>query len=135
MTESINGDRSIISYTIKPSSSKLTEREDVLHGRTYKIKPSSHAMYITINDKDSKPYEIFIATKCPDSIAWLMTATRLISAVMRTGEDIQFIIDELKNVQDPAGSYFVKGRGHMPSVQAHIGHILETHVNYISKDQ
>ena len=128
-------DGKITSFAVKsedtPTTKLLTERNERLSGATYKIKPgnSDHAMYITINDKDGRPYELFINSKCPDSIAWLLTATRLISAVMRVSPDIQFVIDELKNVQDPRGAYFYKGLGHIPSVQAHIGLILEKHID------
>jgi len=108
----------------------VSERQDVITGKTYKIKPGNidHALYITINDLDGKPFEIFINTKCPKSISWMMTVTRMLSAIMRVEKDIRFIIDELKNIQDPEGGYFYKGMGHIPSVQAHIGHILEKHI-------
>jgi len=131
-------EKKIESYAVKDESKKiettskpqLDPREDRLRGATYKIKPgaSDHALYITINDRNGAPYEIFANSKCPASMAWLMTVTRLLSAVMRVSDDIQFVIDELKNVQDPQGGYFYKGMGHMPSVQAHIGHILERHM-------
>jgi len=108
----------------------IAERDDLLTGATYKIKPpiSEHAFYITINNLNNRPYEIFINTKCPDSIAWLMTITRMISAVMRVEPDITFLISELKNIHDPKGSYFYKRLGHVPSLQAHIGIILEHHI-------
>jgi len=131
-------EKKIVSYAVKDESKKietasrpqLIERGDILNGKTYKIRPggSDHALYITINDRNGAPYEIFANSKCPASMAWLMTVTRLLSAVMRVSDDIQFAIDELKNVQDPQGGYFYKGLGHMPSVQAHIGHILERHI-------
>ena len=113
-----------------PTVEPLADRAEILTGATYKIKPGSsdHAMYITINDRGGIPYEIFINSKCSDSLVWLMTVTRMMSAVMRVTDNLQFLIDELKNIQDPKGSYFYKGLGHVPSVQAHIGIILERHI-------
>jgi len=108
-------EKKIESYAVKDESKKIeTTSKPQLDPRE--------------NDRNGAPYEIFANSKCPASMAWLMTVTRLLSAVMRVSDDIQFVIDELKNVQDPQGGYFYKGMGHMPSVQAHIGHILERHM-------
>lgn len=109
----------------------LTEREESLSGATYKIKPptSDHAIYVTINDHNGKPYEIFVNTKCPTHHSWLSAVTRLISAIFRTGQDCSFVIDELKAVKDPSGGYFYPKMGYVDSVQAHIGIILERHIN------
>jgi len=115
-----------------PNSESKKERQDVMRGKTYKIKPDTfdHAIYITINDLEDKPFEIFINTKCPKSISWMMTVTRMLSAIMRVEDDLSFIIAELKNIHDPEGGYFYKGMGHVPSVQAHIGYILEKHIGH-----
>ena len=130
----------IIALTPQPVVQRLNEnlkRPDILHGKTYKIKPPvcDSALYITINnivlneDSDNKcihPFEIFIASKNMAEYQWVTAFTRVASAVFRKGGDVTFIVEELKSVQDPNGGYFSK-HGRMLSVVAEIGHILEKH--------
>lgn len=115
----------------------LLERPEEIHGKTYKLKThlSPHAMYITINntvvDGKTVPYEIFINSKDMQNFQWISALTRTASAVFRHGGDCRFLVDEWKNVFDPAGGYFHKS-GFMPSVVAHIGHILEKHLDSLT---
>lgn len=113
-----------------PPPTMPLEREEVLQGATYKIKnpASDHAIYITINNLNDRPYEIFVSSKCPESYSWLLTFTRMMSALFRTGIDPTFMIEELKGVIDPKGGYYAKGLGFIPSVQAHIAIVLEKHM-------
>lgn len=121
-----------------------TVRPDVITGKTYKIKPpTGAAVYITINDielpfadangKSKFPYEIFIASKDVEHQAWMSAMTRVISAVFRKGGEVQFLVEELKAIHDPKGGYFAKGHGYVPSLIAHIGIVLETHLSVSHK--
>lgn len=111
----------------------IAKREDVLQGKTYKLKTplSEHALYITINDvienRQHKPFEIFINSKAMDNFQWIVAMTRIMSAVFRKGGDVTFLIEELGLIQDPHGGYFKKGRW-MPSLVAEIGEIIEQHL-------
>lgn len=111
----------------------IAKREDVLQGKTYKLKTplSEHALYITINDViengQHKPFEIFINSKAMDNFQWIVAMTRIMSAVFRKGGDVTFLIEELGLIQDPHGGYFKKGRW-MPSLVAEIGEIIEQHL-------
>lgn len=111
----------------------IAKREDVLQGKTYKLKTplSEHALYITINDViengQHKPFEIFINSKAMDNFQWIVAMTRIMSAVFRKGGDVKFLIEELGLIQDPRGGYFKKGRW-MPSLVAEIGEIIEQHL-------
>jgi len=132
--------KKITSFQVKtvdtPSTpTALLEREGLLEGKTYKIKPpnSEHAVYITINDQDGKPYEIFLNCKCPESHSWFMATTRLISAILRTGHDPTFMVNELKDIADPKGGYFYPREGYIASIQAHIGLVLERHLCNLSE--
>lgn len=108
------------------------ERPESLNGKTYKIRPGSDAaaMYITVNyiknsDGTYYPFEVFINSKNVSHFSWVVSLTRMISGIFRSGGDFLFVLDELKTVHDPSGPYIVKGSGFMPSVPAHIGKILE----------
>jgi len=118
--------------------SPLLERDEVLVGSTYKIKTphSEHAMYITINDlvvnqgeegEHRRPFEVFINTKNMEHFMWIVTLTRIISAIFRKGGDVIFLVEELKAVFDPRGGYYKKGGVYMPSIVAEIGAVIERH--------
>jgi len=115
----------------KPEPLAAMKREDVLEGKTYKIKPpETTSLYVTINNDGEKPFEIFINSKDTQHFQWTTGLTRVISAVMRreSREDQKFLIDELKSVVDPNGGYWVKGK-YIRSIVSEIGMVLEQHMN------
>ena len=121
-----------------PSYHESHERPDVIRGKTYKIKPDEHAFYVTINDAqiDGKwrPYELFINTKDVQHFMWVMIFSRLVSAVLRKNGDYKFMVEEMKAIIDPAtGGYWKKGEGHVPSLIADIGNILEKHIQELER--
>lgn len=115
---------------------KPYERPYKIAGFTYKLKPPifKDALYVTINntqlpDGSYRPIEIFANSKNMDSFPWMVGLTRLASALMRQPMPFLFIIDELKDVFDPHGSYYIpNSQGKKAnSIVAHIGIILEEH--------
>ena len=115
------------------------KRPDMLVGSTYKIRTplTEHALYVTINDiilnpgtehELRRPFEIFINSKNMDHFQWIVALTRIISAVFRKGGDVTFLVDELRSVFDPRGSYCKKGSKYMPSLVAEIGDAIESHL-------
>ena len=115
------------------------ERPDIISGRTYKTKlpTSKHALYITINDMvmpngRRKPFEIFLNTKDPSKVEWMMGLTRMISAVFRRIDDPTFIVDELKVIHSTeTGHFSAKRKKFVPSLIAEIGEIIKDHLEYI----
>jgi hypothetical protein len=112
------------------ASPALIPRPAVLSGTTYKVKTpmSDHALYLTINDYEGKPFEIFINSKAMDHFQWIVALTRVLSAVFRHGGDVAFLVDELRSICDPKGGYFQKGGRFVPSLVAEIGDVLATHL-------
>ncbi len=108
----------------------LAMRDDILPGCTYKLKTplAEHALYITINNFEGRPFEIFFNSKAMDHFQWIVALSRVISAVFRKGGDVSFLVEELQSVFDPKGGYFKKGGKYMPSLVAEIGEILKTHL-------
>lgn len=109
-------------------------RDEMLRGRTYKIPPGGgleHGIYVTINDivqhGRRRPFEIFVNTKAVDSYSWIIALTRMVSAVWRKGGDVAFVAEELKQVFDPRGGFWVQGK-QVASVCAAIGQIIERHM-------
>jgi ribonucleoside-diphosphate reductase alpha chain len=112
----------------------LADRNEALHGTTYKLKwpDSAHAVYVTINDTIDgsgarHPFEIFINSKNMEHYAWTLGLTRMISAVFRRGGDVSFVAEELKAVFDPRGGAWVQGK-YVPSLLAAIGGVVERHL-------
>ena len=96
-------------------------------------------MYLTINNivldegtenEKMYPFEIFINGKVMEEYEWVVAIARVWSAVFRKGGECTFLVDECKQVFSSTGGYFHKGT-YMPSVVAHIGHILERHFKTI----
>jgi hypothetical protein len=94
---------------------EFIEREAILIGRTFKLKPanSKHALYITLNaqciDGILYPREIFFNTKNPEHKMWMDAMALTLSAVFRKGNDVSFIVEEFKAVYDTEGYW---GKSH-----------------------
>jgi hypothetical protein len=124
----------IVGYSVateeatKPEA-MLVERPEVLTGATYKLKTplSEAALYVTINNHEDRPFEIFVNCKDTKHFQWVIALTRVMSAVFRQGGDPSFLIDELMSIADPHAGYF-KGGKYVPSLVAEIGGILERHL-------
>jgi hypothetical protein len=126
------------SFVPEQISEKL-KRPKHLKGSTYKITPTSGegSLYVTINDivlnkgtehEEIRPFEIFINTKNVEHFQWISALTRVMSAIFRKGGSYSFLIEELQEVFDPRGGYW-SGSKLMGSIVAHIGQVLEDHVN------
>jgi ribonucleoside-diphosphate reductase alpha chain len=115
------------------AAGELMVRSEKLSGATYKLRwpGSEHALYVTINDADHdgvrRPFEIFVNSKNLEHYPWVVALTRMISAVFRRGGEVAFVAEELKQVFDPRGGHWSKGR-YVPSLVAAIGDIIEQHM-------
>jgi len=110
------------------------DRPKVVTGATYQIhQPDSHyAIYVTINDLDGKPFEIFINSKEMGQFQWITAMTRIVSLCFRH-IDAGLVVEELRNVFDPKGGYF-KGSAFIPSLVAEIGGVIAAHVGQLSSN-
>lgn len=113
---------------------KKVERPNVLKAEVYKLKSPvvSNAIYVTIsyiqkNDKNM-PFEIFINSKDLSKASEYAVLTRLISAIFRSVQNPEFIIEELRGIYDPSGGYFKEGK-YMHSFYAEIAEIIEQSLN------
>ena len=110
-------------------------RPDVLDSRTYKVKVPgiNESMYVTISNCEGRPTELFVNSKHMESYPWISYLTRSASKRLQNGEPIERIIQEMKETCDTNGGYIIpKSKGQRAnSVVAHIGHLLEWHVEYL----
>jgi hypothetical protein len=135
MSVPIKIEQPIVGYSVVKAEAAKAEpaligRQEVLSGRTYKVKTplSESALYITINHCEMngamRPFEIFINSKDMKHFQWVVALTRLISAVFRHGGEVSFLIEELRSVLDPNGGAFHKGK-YIPSLVSVIGDVIE----------
>lgn len=103
-------------------------RPEVLKGTTYKIKTAYGNLYITINEDDYGPFEVFsqIGKAGGFFAANLESICRLISLALRSGVHVESIIRQLKGIRDPQPIWY---KGEMIlSLPDAIGQILEKHM-------
>lgn len=126
----------LLSDGSRSQQDNLPKRPPHLSGVTYKVKwpsiPSS--LYVTINNNDSKPFEMFIASRSTQNSEWTTALTLMISALMRTGMDISFIPEELMQVVSAHDSAWIDGK-HYGSLVARIGAILKEHIDGLKAAQ
>lgn len=118
---------SILSVGAKEAPAPIEiKRGDVLEGKTYKIKwPSlGSSIFITINYLDTKPYEIFFASKDAKFQDWMSGLTLMASALLRSGVDPAVIPRELKQVVSTHDTQWHKGKFY-GSLVARIGAVVE----------
>ena len=118
---------------------EAVKRPANLDGTTYKIPAGDrhhHALYVTINNmvlnagtrhEEVRPFEVFINSKNMDQFQWIVALTRIMSAVLRKGGDVHFLVEELKSVFDPGGGRHRNGR-YRNSLIAEIGDALGEHL-------
>jgi ribonucleoside-diphosphate reductase alpha chain len=105
------------------------QRPDVMAGVTYKLKTPYGNMYVTINQDANGPFEIFSQLGKAGGFfqAQSEAICRMISLALRTGIDVEEIIDQLKGIRGPDVT-FANGVTTYSLPDA-IGRALENHIN------
>lgn len=109
-------------------------REDRLEGSTYKldIDHIPHPIFLTINNLEGKPYELFVNSIEPSILDWSPVFTRLVSALLRQGSSTEFLVEELKSIYGHS-SFYYKGKQYT-SIIAVIGDVLLRHTESIHEN-
>ena len=123
--------------------SEKIDRPKVLHGNAYTIDAPEHSLFnITINNivlnqgtehEIEQPFEVIINTDEVMFVAWATALSKILTAVLRKGGDIMFLVDELQATFDPRGGYFARKKL-QPSILAEIGDILAKHIETLSSN-
>jgi len=130
----------IVSYKMvtgtKPLTA-LTERPPLLlNGTTYKIKPSNeeHSYYITINNLNNTPFEVFINSKNTNNFQFISALTRMVSAIFRKGGNVDFVVEELTVITDSGywGKDKITNKGKYYNSLIHeIGDVIKYHLEVL----
>lgn len=107
---------------------KMT-RPDTLPGTTLclTLEDGSRA-YITVNEQDGQPVEVFVRYDDPKLYEWITLATVFITRMLRDGNTLDAIAREMQEIFSPQGGYHASGEQHT-SIVAHIGKVLEDYCN------
>lgn len=105
-------------------------RDDVLTGATYKVRmEDGDRMYITVNEQGGIPFEVFIRFDRAELHEWIAALTILITRLLRAGQQLEAIADELQEIHSPASGHMIPGSPDWcPSLVARIGQVLKAHV-------
>jgi ribonucleoside-diphosphate reductase alpha chain len=102
----------------------VSPRPVVLSGRTYKLKwpPTGDNWYITINNEDGVPREVFIETKDAQHKEWVTALARMLTGILRRGGSVAFIVEELEAVRAVNGAWI--NQTYVHSIVAAIGGVI-----------
>lgn len=106
----------------------VTPRPPVLEGRTYKLKwpLDGGNWYVNITGHDGMPMEVFITSSDAAAQEWIQALSRMMTAVLRRGGDVRFLVDQLGQVVSSSGGAFItEQKRYRGSVVAAISGILE----------
>lgn len=116
----------------KPQNTEQTvghvqERPDIVMGFTQKIQTGLGVLYLTVNELDGKPFEVFATIgKSGRSITAKAEAIgRLVSLCLRSGVAVRDIITQLKGI---GGEHPIfQKKGILLSIPDAVARVLETH--------
>ena len=85
-------------------------------------------MYITINECEGRPFEIFVRQDNPDLHEWIHAITLMVTRLLRDSGQLIDIAKELQQIHGPKSSHMIPGTNILcPSIPARIGMVLERH--------
>ncbi len=122
----------VLSPIIKESKSvesepQVEKRPDILHGITEKMRTGYGNLYVTINVKDGKPFEVFahIGKSGYTTMADTEAICRLISLALRSQIPVETIISQLRSIGGANQIY--SGGAKVFSIPDAIAQILHKH--------
>jgi ribonucleoside-diphosphate reductase alpha chain len=113
------------------ASLKPKPRGTVTHGTTTKISTGCGNLYVTINNDDfGRPFEVFMqmgkAGGC--AMSQLEAMGRLVSLALRSGVNVNSIVDQLRGIRCPSPSW-EKGGGRIFSCSDAIARVIERRIS------
>lgn len=90
---------------------EVRDRPDMLYGFTLKVETGLGMMYVTVNEVEGKPFEVFITIgKSGHSVTAKAEAIgRLVSLALRSGIDVREIVRQLKGIGGEHPKFQKKG--------------------------
>jgi ribonucleoside-diphosphate reductase alpha chain len=103
----------------------VKDRPDILEGFTTRIRTGMGHLYVTVTEYEGRPFEVFatIGKSGKSTMAKTEAIGRLISLALRSGVDVENIIEQVKGIR---GEHTVFHNGELVlSIPDAIGRVLE----------
>jgi ribonucleoside-diphosphate reductase alpha chain len=122
-------------HSVVPTQPQMTmnqiqprKRPDVMHGSTYKMNTAYGHLYVTINEDQYGPFEVFSQLGKAGGFFGAQTEAicRMISLALRSGIAIDNVIDQLKGIRGPDPVFHNGER--ILSLPDAIANVLENHL-------
>ncbi len=112
------------------STTKISPRKrpDVMHGSTYKMMTAYGSLYVTVNEDEFGPFEVFSQLGKAGGFFGAQTEAicRMISLALRSGIGINNVVDQLKGIRGPDPMFHNGER--ILSLPDAIANVLENHI-------
>lgn len=104
---------------------RVRERPDVVYGFTQKVRTGLGELYLTVNEVDGKPFEVFatIGRSGRSITAKAEAIGRLVSLALRSGIDVRDVVKQLKGIGGEHPIFQKKGL--LLSIPDAVGWVLE----------
>ncbi len=104
------------------------KRPDVMHGSTYKVATAYGNLYVTINEDEFGPFEVFSQLGKAGGFFGAQTEAicRMISLALRSGVSIKDVVDQIKGIRGPDPVFHNGER--ILSLPDAIANVLENHI-------
>lgn len=117
------------------SAGNLLTRQEELPGATYKVVVETperrYRVYVTINEQDGRPFEVFVRCDHPQLYEWITALTLLVSKLLQRGMSLKEIGRELQIIHSGAASaHFLPGGQRCISMVARLGKVMEAHADH-----
>ena len=121
---------------VQPQMSKISPRRrpDVMEGSTYKVTTAYGNLYVTINEDEYGPFEVFSQLGKAGGFFGAQTEAiwRMISLALRSGIGLQDVVEQIKGIRGP-DPMFHNGEKILSLPDA-IANVLENHIKRGQKE-
>jgi ribonucleoside-diphosphate reductase alpha chain len=105
----------------------VRERPDLVYGFTQKVHTGHGIMYVTVNEMDGKPFEVFatIGKSGRSTMAKAEAIGRLVSLALRSGIEVKKIVQQIKGIGGEIQVFQPGKQGQVQSIPDGIAWVLE----------
>jgi ribonucleoside-diphosphate reductase alpha chain len=109
------------------ASRAVRERPDMVYGFTQKVRTGHGLMYVTVNEVDGRPFEVFatIGKSGRSTMAKAEAIGRLVSLALRSDVEVSEIIKQIKGISGEMPVYHPGKQGLVESIPDGIAWVLE----------
>ena len=102
-------------------------RPDLVYGFTQKVTTGHGIMYVTVNEMDGKPFEVFatIGKSGRSTTAKAEAIGRLVSLALRSGIEVQEVVNQIKDIGGEMPVFQQGKHGQVQSIPDGIAWVLE----------